>query len=172
MSKVEEAIRSTVARIVRKEMRETVVPLSRDVREMKRTVSSLARSVAALEKAAEAQAREAQAELMRLDAPEAEVQAARFSPNLIRKLRARLGITQAQLAALVGVSTGAVTSWERGDTSPRGGNRVALVALRKLGRRDAKRLVAEKSAAAPVDKPAKRKAPRRKRRTRARSRKK
>jgi DNA-binding transcriptional regulator YiaG len=63
------------------------------------------------------------------------VKVARVSALLIKKLRARLGITQGELATLIGVSTSAVGSWEYGKAKPEGHNREALVALRKLGRR-------------------------------------
>lgn len=167
VSKLEDAVRSTIMRTVNREVRGSVVPVSREVRELKRAVSSLARSVAALEKAASAQARQQQAQRARLEVPEEQVKAARLSPALIRKLRTRLKLTQGELATVLGVSSASVFAWEAGRSAPRGGNRAALVALRKLGRRDVKKLLAEKAAAAPAEKPARRKArkakPRRKR---------
>jgi DNA-binding transcriptional regulator YiaG len=160
VGKVEEAVRSTVTRFVRRELRSGVAPLARDVRELKRVVSSLSRAVASLEKSVGQQVRQAQAERARLQAPEAEVKAARMSPRLIRKLRARLKLTQGELAAILGVSSASVFAWESGRSAPRGGNRAALVALRKLGRRDIKRILAEKAEAAPAAKPAPAKAKR------------
>jgi len=80
-------------------------------------------------------------------APE-EVKASRISPALIRKLRARLGITQGELATLVGVSTSAVGFWEYGKAKPEGHNREALVALRKLGKREVRGILAAKAAEA------------------------
>jgi len=76
-------------------------------------------------------------------APE-EVKAARISSGLIKRLRKRLGITQGELAALVGVSTSAVGSWEYGKAKPEGHNREALVALRKLGKREVRGILAAK----------------------------
>ena len=70
-----------------------------------------------------------------------EVKAARFSARLIQKLRARLGLSQMALGRLVGVSGAAVVQWERGRASPSAPNRKALVALRKRGRREVKRLL-------------------------------
>ena len=58
------------------------------------------------------QAERAAERAKRAAAPE-EVEAARLSPGLIKKLRSRLGITQGELATLVGVSTSAVGSWEQ-----------------------------------------------------------
>jgi DNA-binding transcriptional regulator YiaG len=89
------------------------------------------------------------AEDARLAAATEEVKAARLSPGLIKKLRARLGITQGELAALVGVSTSAIGSWEYGKAKPEGRNREALVALRRLGRREVRGILATKAAKSP-----------------------
>ncbi len=147
MGKVEDVIKSEIARLTRKQLRADVVPLTRDVRELKRTVSRLTKTVDALERVVSRQERARQQELGQLRAAEDEVKKARLSPGLIQKLRKRLGLTQSALATLVGVSPTTVALWESGRTAPRGGNREAVVALRKLGRRDVKRLLAEKKPA-------------------------
>lgn len=163
MGKVEEALRANTLRLVRREIRSTVVPLSRDVRELKRAVSQLRKAVAALERGAPRRAEQRGAAAPRLEAPEEEVRKARFSPALISKLRARLDLTQAQVAALLGVTGAAVAQWEGGQSSPRGSNRAALVALRKLGRREVTRLLARSGVP-----PRKRRVPTKKARKRAR----
>ena len=147
MGKLEQALRLTVLRQVRRELRATVLPLSRELRQLKRTVSPLRKTVSALGKLVAEQVRRARAETAQLQASEEEVKNARFSPSLIRSLRARLGITQGQLASLVGVSVGAVTGWENGRMAPQGRNRAALVALRKLRRADVRQLLAERCTA-------------------------
>jgi hypothetical protein len=65
----------------------------------------------------------------------------------------------------VGVSGTAVVQWERGRSAPAGPNRRTLVGLRRLGRRDARQLLAGMEAASPA-----RKAPGRARRTKRRQR--
>ena len=149
MGKVEEAVRSEIMRLVRKELQGVVVPLARDVRELKRSMGRLSKSVARLERVVAAQVREAEAGRDRLEVSAEEAKTARLSAGLIRKLRTRLEITQSQLAVLVGVSPGAVGQWEQGVISPRGQNRATLVALRKLGRRDARRMLEQKGVAVP-----------------------
>ena len=149
MGRVEEAVRSEVMRLVRRELRSVVLPLGRDVRQLKRGLGQVSKSVARLERVVAAQVREAEARKDRLEVPEEEAKRARLSAGLIRKLRTRLAITQGQLAVLVGVSPGAVTQWEQGVISPRGQNRATLVALRKLGRRDARRMLEQKGEALP-----------------------
>jgi len=141
MGKMEEAMRSEIARLTSKEIRATCIPLARDVRQLKRTVAHLSRVVASLEKLGGELKEKKLAQKAKLEADPAEVEAARFSAGLIRKLRKRLGLTQAQLASLVGVSGATVTFWEQGRNRPTEANKASLVALRKLGRRDVKALL-------------------------------
>ena len=149
MGRVEEAVRSEIMRLMRKELRSVVLPLGKEVRQLKRGMGQLNKSVARLERVVAAQVREAEARKALLEVPEEEAKRARLSANLIRALRTRLGITQGQLAVLVGVSAGAVTQWEQGMISPRGQHRATLVALRKFGRRDARRMLEQKGVAVP-----------------------
>jgi DNA-binding transcriptional regulator YiaG len=149
MGRVEEAVRSEIMRLVRRELRGVVLPLGKEVRQLRRGLGRLTKSVAGLERVVAAQVREAEARRDRLEVSEEEAKTARLSARLIRALRTRLGISQGQLAVLVGVSTRAVTKWEQGMISPRGQNRATLVALRKLGRRDARRMLEQKGVAVP-----------------------
>jgi len=156
MGRVEEAVRSEIMRLVRRELRSVVLPLGKEVRQLKRGMGRLTKSVAGLERVVAAQVREAEARRDRLEVSEEEARTARLSGRLIRALRTRLGISQGQLAALVGVSTGAVAQWEQGMISPRGQNWATLVALRKLGRRDARRMLEQKGVAVPSKRRARR----------------
>ena len=146
MGKMEQTLKSEITRLARKQVRAACLPLARDVRQLKRTVSALCKAVTVLAKlGAELQAERA-AERSKLAVAPEEVKAARLSPGLIKKLRARLGITQGELATLVGVSTSAVGSWEYGKAKPERRNREALVALRKLGKREVAGILATKVA--------------------------
>jgi DNA-binding transcriptional regulator YiaG len=77
-----------------------------------------------------------------LEVPEDEAASSRISPNLIKKLRKKLNLTQAELATLVGVTPGAVAFWEQGRSRPRESYKRALVSLRHLGRRDVAAMLA------------------------------
>jgi DNA-binding transcriptional regulator YiaG len=149
MGKMEQTLKAEITRLAKKQVRATCLPLARDVRRLKRIVSALRKMVAApVRLGAEWQA-ERTAERSKLAAAPEEVKAARLSPGLIKKLRTRLGITQGELAALVGVSTSAVGSWEYGKAKPEGRNREALVALRRRGRREVRGILATKAAKSP-----------------------
>ena len=52
-----------------------------------------------------------------------------LTPDTVRALRQRLGVTQDQLAARLGCSTQAVSFWERGTRTPTG---LYAAALRRL----------------------------------------
>jgi len=56
-----------------------------------------------------------------------------------------LGISQRELAVLTGASMGTVVMWEKGKFKPKADKRGALIALRKLGKRQVKRILAEKA---------------------------
>jgi DNA-binding transcriptional regulator YiaG len=149
MGKMEQTLKSEITRLAKKQMRVTYLPLARDVRRLKRTVAALRKTVAVLARlGTELQAQRTEERAKLAAAPE-EVKASRISPALIRKLRARLGITQGELATLVGVSTSAVGSWEYGKARPKGRNKEALVPLRKLGRREVRGILAAKAAESP-----------------------
>jgi DNA-binding transcriptional regulator YiaG len=75
---------------------------------------------------------------------EEDAKAARLSPRLIQSLRKRLGLSQTALARLVGVSAPAVAHWVAGDSMPTGQNRITLVALRRVGKREVKELLARR----------------------------
>ncbi len=77
----------------------------------------------------------------------------RISTESIIKLRRKLGLTQAQLATLLGVSNFSVSHWELGKTSPRDAFKGKIAALRDMGKRELKRLLKEKGIS-PVVKPA------------------
>lgn len=161
MAKIEAAIKDAILRGARRQVRAVATPFRRDLRRLRRAVAELRQNVVALRAVAAQWQRVAQTTTWRPEVSDAELKIARLSPRLIQKLRARLGVSQTALAKVVGVSTGAVVQWERGRSVPSDENRKRLVAIRKLGRRDVKRLLAGMAKASPVRR---RRAPRRRRR--------
>ncbi len=61
----------------------------------------------------------------------------RFSPQWVKSQRKRLGLSAADYAKLVGVSTLSIYNWETGRNRPRRAQLVALVAVRNIGKREA-----------------------------------
>jgi DNA-binding transcriptional regulator YiaG len=145
MGKVESIIKSEIIRLAKGEMRKISIPLGRDVRLMKNTVSQVRKSVLALERFAAHQQKELSKREIRLEATPEEVKKSRLSPRLIKSLRKHLGITQKELAILTGVTIGAAHQWEIGKFNPKPEKKAAIVALRKLGRGEVKKLLEEKA---------------------------
>ena len=65
-----------------------------------------------------------------------------MSPRLIMSQRARLGLSRDAFAKLVGVTGGAVLAWESGRSKPRTVAKAAIVAIRSLGKREARERLA------------------------------
>ncbi len=141
MAKFEVIIKSEMVRLAKREVRKICVPLGRDVRSLKGTVSQLRKAVFALQRITAVQQKELEKGKMPLEARPEEVKLSRFSPRLIRSLRGHLGITQKELAILTGVTVGAAHLWESGQFKPSMKKKAIMVALRKLGRREVRKLL-------------------------------
>ena len=145
MGKLEATIKSEIVRLAKREMRKTSVPLRRNLRLLKKTVSQIRKTVLALERFAAQQQKELRKRKMPLEATAEEVKKSRFSPRLIRSLRRHLRITQKELAILAGVTVGAAHLWEKGKFEPGDEKKAVMVALRKHGRRDVRKLLEERA---------------------------
>ena len=92
------------------------------------------------------------AKILSIDTSKAEkLEGVRIGPRSIASQRKRLGLTRKAFAVLAGVSSNTIYLWETGEVAPREKSRGVLVGLRKLGAREAKKLV---EAAAEKEKPA------------------
>ena len=146
MSKLESIIKSEIVRLAKREVHQVSVPLGRNIRSLKITVSGLRKSVKNLERFAVQRQKESAKHEVRLEASPEEIKKSRISPRLIQSLRKKLKITQRELAVLMGVTVGAAHQWEVGNFEPATQKKAALVALRKLTRREVRKLLVEKSA--------------------------
>ena len=146
MAKLESIIKSEIQRLAKREVRSVFLPLRRDVWGMKLKLSKLIKSFTVLDRLAKEISKVKSAEPKLAASPE-EVKASRITPERIRSLRKKLGISQRELGVLVGATIGAVLSWEKGKFKPKGEKKAALVALRKLRKRDVKKMLTEKAGA-------------------------
>jgi len=62
-----------------------------------------------------------------------------FSPRGVKANREKLGLSAAEYGQLVGVHAMTIYNWEHGRSKPRKEQLASLVAVRKLGRREALR---------------------------------
>jgi DNA-binding transcriptional regulator YiaG len=155
MAKIEGVLKSEIVRLAKRETRSVFLPLRREVRQMRLKLSGLSKGILSLNRMTkELHLEEAKP---KLEATPEEVKASRLTPDRIRGLRKKLGISMRELGILTGTSLGAILSWEKGKFKPRGEKKAALVSLRKLRKREVRKLLTEKVASKVQ---AKRKSPR------------
>ena len=130
-----EAITKGAGRVTRK----PIAALRRDVSELKRQVAELKRLLRAVQKGGQPRVATAAAQDAEAGKP------ARIRPTgpMVRKLRAKQGLTQAEFARLAGVSGLTVYKWEKaaGRINPRGRAMTGLAKVMGMGKRAAKRAV-------------------------------
>ncbi|MBI1335562.1 MAG: helix-turn-helix domain-containing protein [Phycisphaera sp.] len=133
---LKEEIKRLSKRVVRAEMstpRRLVSQHRRDLAGVKRMMAKLQRQVASLEKAV----RKGGAVVTGAnDAAYGDASSVRFSPNWVKKHRAKLGISAADYAKLVGVSPLTIYHWEQGKSRPRNAQLQKWAAMREMGKRD------------------------------------
>ena len=143
MAKIESIIKFEITRLAKYEVRSVYRPLRKEVWGMKLKLSNLMKSFTVLDRMAKGLAKTKTTE-HKLEATPEEVKASRLTPERIRGLRKKLGISMRELGVLVGATLGAVQSWERGKFKPQGERKAVLVALRKVRKREVKRVLREK----------------------------
>ena len=144
MGKVESSIKSEILRLAKKQVRGVFLPLKREVWKMRLKLSDLSKNFAFLDRLTREQIRQGENKKSKLEASVEEVKASRLTPERISNLRRRLGLSQRELAFLTGVTVGAVGLWEKGKFRPNVHKKAVLVALRKLTKRDVRKILTER----------------------------
>ena len=143
MGKIESTIKAEIQRLAKHEVRVVFRPLRREVWGIRLKLSNLLKGFAPLNRWVKETA-QSKSKDSKLAASPDEVKVSRFTPERIRGLRKKLGLSQRELGVLVGATLGAVASWEKGKFRPRGEKKAALVGLRKVRKRDVKKMLPEK----------------------------
>ena len=143
MGKIESTIKSEIQRLAKHEVRTVFRPLRKEVWGIRLKLSNLLKAFTPMNRLAK-EISASKAKEPKLAASPEEVKASRFTPERIRRLRVKLGMSQRELGVLVGVTTWAVLMWEKGKFKPQGEKKAVLVALRKVRKRDVKKMLAEK----------------------------
>jgi DNA-binding transcriptional regulator YiaG len=129
-------LKEEISRLSRKEVRSQTTATRKASAQYRRHIASLKRQVAKLER---------QVALLtskvlnaRPAAVEPDAKRVRFAPKGLRAQRERLGLSAAEYAKLVGVSSQSIYNWERGVASPRAEQVATLASLRGMSKREAK----------------------------------
>jgi DNA-binding transcriptional regulator YiaG len=139
MANLAAAMKEEIQRLARKEIKAQTGSTKQAVAQYRREIASLKRQMREQDKKItflEGQERK------RVEAPQADeevVESARFSARSVKAQRERLGLSAADYAKLVGVSSLTIYNWEKGKSRPRKEQLAALVAVRGIGKREALR---------------------------------
>jgi DNA-binding transcriptional regulator YiaG len=133
MANLSTILKSEITRLARKEIKGAVDPLRkanagyrRDIAALKRQLSEMQRQVARQAKPAPAKAEQV-----------GDGEAPRVTAKGIKSLRSKLGLSGADFGRLVGASLQSVYNWEAGKAKPRASQRIAIAAVKGLGKREA-----------------------------------
>ena len=137
MPNIASILKEEIVRVTRRTLRAETEGLKKASVQYRSEIAALKRRVATLERQlgrVGKQLAEDRGE------PSAEVleRQVRFSAKGLRALRNRLGLSAGGFAALIGVSPQTIYNWETGNTRPGNDQVSAIVALRGIGRREAR----------------------------------
>ena len=141
MPDIAKVLREEIQRLARKEVKGAIGGLRKESVTLKRSVAEHKRRIAKLEQDNRkllAKAARRQAEVLEVTGDE--VEKARITAKTITGIRAKLGLSQAELAKLLGVNSQTVYQWEHkeGRLDFRGDAKARIIEVRKLGARQAR----------------------------------
>jgi DNA-binding transcriptional regulator YiaG len=130
-------LKEEIARLVRRQLRSETESLKKASSRYRSEIAALKRRIDVLEK----QVFRLERMVPKKAAPAIDEQSEtklRFKPQGVRAQRTRLGLSAADMGALVGVSAQTIYNWESGASRPRAEQLAAIAAVRKMGKREAK----------------------------------
>lgn len=139
---IKQAFSDEVRRLARKEIKLAVAPLLETVSDLRRLVAEQKKRIAALEKRLPNESADEKISIGD-ESESGSDRNVRINAAGIVRLRNKLGLTQAEFAKVVGVAMHTVSVWEQGRRTPRKAQKVRICALRKVGKRELKRRLAE-----------------------------
>lgn len=149
MPNVMSVLRAEIRRLARKESKEAVGDLKRQVMALRRRVAGYKKRIADVERMARAAKKGAGAAggtgrgAGAGAAAEGDGKQIRFSPAWVKSHRKKLGLSRRLYAKLVGVSAQTIMLWETGKSRPRRAALATWRAVREKGRRELKATLGE-----------------------------
>jgi len=143
MSNVHSAMKLEIIRLARREIKQQATPIVSSLKKLRAATATLKAELATLQKAKTVAPVEPTPVISDED-----VKAARFSGALIKRLRTRHGLSRNEFGKLIGVTGFAVIAWETNECKPKADRRKALIALRKMGKRQVAKMLKEGQAVA------------------------
>lgn len=134
MAKLQQVLGEEIRRLSRKEVNGLLKSLKSQISGLRDLVKELNTRVKALEKYHPETGSRSENEL-------SSDKKVRVTAERIRKWRKKMGLSQAQFAALIGVNAISVNHWEMGKTTPRPAQKQKIAALRDAGSRQIAQLL-------------------------------
>lgn len=133
-------LKQEITRLARRELRAELLATKKASAQYRHAIAALKSKVASLEKQIAQFGRRAS---KNASAPASESESAgtpiRFGAKGLKSLRARLGLSAAEMGKVLGVTGQSVYNWELGNARPRAEQIQKIVALRSVGKRDVKK---------------------------------
>lgn len=143
MSSLIASLKSEITRVARKELKGELQSLRKiatahrsEIAALKRQVKHLASEIKAANRTTKSAAKQAPA----AEASEKPTRI-RFSAERFGSLRTKLGLTQTEMAKVLGASSLSVHKWEAGAVQPRAAQLEKIASVMKLGKREARLLL-------------------------------
>jgi DNA-binding transcriptional regulator YiaG len=140
MPNLAQTLKQEIARIARKEVREDVTALRKAASTYRSEIAALKRSVKDLQvqlrATHRASARAAPVQVQE-DASSRPGRKPTFNAERLKAKRQALGLSQAQMAALLGISTLSQWKWESGQVTPRASKLARYFEVMAMGKREA-----------------------------------
>ena len=140
MPNIASVLKEEILRLARKEVRAETEGLKKASAQFRSDLAGLKRRVATLEKQAGRAGKQAPGKAS--PEPAEGASRIRFSAKGLATQRQKLGLSAADIGALLGVSAQTVYNWEAGKAKPRAQQLAAIATLRGLGKRKAKAALA------------------------------
>lgn len=142
MSTIANALKSEIARVARKELKDEIAALRKLTTTHRSEIAALKRDIKALHGAVKSIQKNVNRPPVAPKGPQEDIpvakrrgQAAAFSAEGLAAYRAQLGLSQAQMARVIGASALSVYKWESGKVTPRAAQQEQILAALKLGKR-------------------------------------
>lgn len=154
MPDIAKMLREEIQRLAKRQAKAEVSAIKRESVRLKKSVAEMRRQVAALNRTSRELLKKVTPVVTTKEIEVATENAARLRPTSagLKKLRARLGLTQAQFGQLLGVSGQAVVQWgnREGRVRMRTTTLAALARIQHVGKREALRRLAAMVDTTPV----------------------
>jgi len=147
MPNVAQVLKEEITRLARKEVKSSTAKLRKDTVELKRRIADHGRRIASLERENKRLGKLVDAgRKASVKVSGDEVQKARITAKMIKSIRGKFKLSQADFAKLLGVAPLTIYQWEKkkGRLTFRGDSKAKIVAVRKLTVSEVKKRLGKK----------------------------